>query len=121
MRRKRVCRGCEAESSGAPLQFVCSVGANAAKSSPLRPRPDSSSRVGSKNTKESINGSIPVYLGIVLLTTGSALAANAQIETAYPTDDEIGLVLTQTERAIQQYKPLIDQEEIQMGRAQQTR
>ena len=36
---------------------------------------------------------------------------------AFPTDDEINLVLTQTERAIQQYKPLIDQEEIQMGKS----
>jgi hypothetical protein len=33
-----------------------------------------------------------------------------------PTDDEINLVLTQTERAIQQYKPLIDQEDARMGK-----
>jgi hypothetical protein len=34
---------------------------------------------------------------------------------AVPTDDELNLVLTQTEWAIQQYKPLIDQEEAPMG------
>lgn len=52
---------------------------------------------------------------LVLLTIGFAVAANAQIEKSFPTDDEINLVLTQTERALQQYKPQIDQEEIQMG------
>jgi len=41
--------------------------------------------------------------------------ANAQTEKAFPTQSEINLVLTQTERAIQQYKPLIDQEAAQMG------
>jgi 7-keto-8-aminopelargonate synthetase-like enzyme len=43
--------------------------------------------------------------------------ASAQTEKTFPTDDEINLVLTQTERAIQQYKPLIDQQEIQMGKS----
>lgn len=50
----------------------------------------------------------------VLLTIG--FAANAQTENNFPTDDEITLVLTQTERAIQQYKPLIDQEEAQLDK-----
>jgi hypothetical protein len=53
---------------------------------------------------------------LVLLTISSAIVANAQTEKTFPTDDEINLVLTQTERAIQQYKPLIDQEEIHMGK-----
>lgn len=51
----------------------------------------------------------------VLLTIGFAAAGNAQADKSFPTDDEINLLLTQTERAMQQYKPLIDQEEIQMG------
>ena len=53
---------------------------------------------------------------LFLLTTSFAIAANAQTEKTFPTDDEINLVLTQTERAMQQYKPLIDQEEILMGK-----
>jgi hypothetical protein len=53
---------------------------------------------------------------LVLLTIGFTGVANAQTEKTFPTDDEINLVLTQTERAIQQYKPQIDQEEIQMGK-----
>ena len=45
-----------------------------------------------------------------LLLSSFAVAANAQTEKTFPTEDEINLVLTQTERAIEQYKPLIDQE-----------
>src|SRR5258706_11046189 len=54
---------------------------------------------------------------LALLTISFVVAANAQNEKTFPTDDEINLVLTQTERAVQQYKPLIDQEEIQMGKS----
>jgi hypothetical protein len=54
---------------------------------------------------------------LVFLTIGIAGAATAQTEKTFPTDDEINLVLTQTERAMQQYKPLIDQGEIQMGKS----
>jgi hypothetical protein len=50
------------------------------------------------------------------LTLGFSVLASAQAEKTLPTDDEINLVLTQTERAVQQYKPLIDQEETQMGK-----
>lgn len=53
---------------------------------------------------------------LVLLIISFAVVANAQTEKTFPTDDEINLVLTQTERAIQEYKPLIDQEESQMGK-----
>ncbi len=53
---------------------------------------------------------------LLLVTTGSAVVAGAQTAKTFPTDDEINLVLTQTERAIQQYKPLIDQEELQLGK-----
>jgi hypothetical protein len=54
---------------------------------------------------------------LVLLTISFAVVANAQTEKTFPTDDEINLVLTQTERAMQQYKLLVDQEEIQMGKS----
>jgi hypothetical protein len=43
--------------------------------------------------------------------------ANAQTVKSFPTDDEISLVVTQTERAVQQLKPLIDQEEIRIGKS----
>ena len=53
----------------------------------------------------------------VVLTAGfAAVVANAQTEKTFPTDAEINLVLTQTDRAIQQYKPLIDLEAVQMGK-----
>jgi hypothetical protein len=54
---------------------------------------------------------------LILLAIGFSVTANAQTKKTFPTDDEINLVLTQTERAIQQYKPLIEQEEIQMGKS----
>jgi hypothetical protein len=53
----------------------------------------------------------------LILTFSFAVVANPQTEKTFPTDDEINLVLSQTERAIQQYKPLIDQEEPQMGKS----
>jgi hypothetical protein len=54
---------------------------------------------------------------LVLMTLCFSAVANQQTEKTFPTDDEINLVLTQTERAVQQYKPLIEQEEIQMGKS----
>jgi hypothetical protein len=47
----------------------------------------------------------------------SASVVNAQANKPFPTDDEINLLLTQADRAIQQYKPLIDQEQSQMGKS----
>ena len=38
---------------------------------------------------------------LVLLTISLVVVANAQNEKTFPTDDEINLVLTQTERAVQ--------------------
>lgn len=54
---------------------------------------------------------------LILLTISLVVVANAQTEKSFPTDDEINLVLTQTERAMRQYKPLIDQEETQIGKS----
>ena len=52
----------------------------------------------------------------LVLLASFAVAAHAQTEKTFPTDDEINLLLTQTERALQQYKPLIDQEVTEMGK-----
>jgi len=54
---------------------------------------------------------------LVFVTLGLAVGTDAQVDKPFPTDEEINLVLTQTERAVQQYKPLIDQEEVQMGKS----
>ena len=43
--------------------------------------------------------------------------SRAQDETTFPTDNEIQLLLTQAERGIQQYKPLIDEEESRLGKS----
>lgn len=51
---------------------------------------------------------------LVFLAVSVSVVANAQTEKTFPTNSEIGLVLTQTERAVEQYKPLIDREEAQM-------
>jgi hypothetical protein len=52
---------------------------------------------------------------LVLLLVSFATIGRAQ-ETTFPTNDEIQLVLTQADRAMQQYKPLIDQEELRFGK-----
>ena len=52
-----------------------------------------------------------------VLLTIFAVAANAQTDKTFPTNDEINLMLTQSERAVQQYKPLIDQEATEMGKS----
>jgi hypothetical protein len=54
---------------------------------------------------------------VVILILSLVPMSHAQDETTIPTDDEIRLVLTQTERAMQSYKLLIDQEELQLGSA----
>src|SRR5450631_4433393 len=38
-------------------------------------------------------------------------------DTTFPTDDEVRLLVTQTERALSQYKPLLDEEAVQLGKA----
>jgi hypothetical protein len=57
----------------------------------------------------------PIFLLTIVISFGSAIHAQ-QKETPFPTDDEIQLVLTQADRAMQQYKPLIDEEERQLGK-----
>jgi len=43
---------------------------------------------------------------------GCAASASAQTEKNLPTDDEIKVLLAQTEQALQEYKPLLDQYEV---------
>jgi hypothetical protein len=57
-----------------------------------------------------------LFLLLVFLLSVS-VPLRAQDEKTFPTDTEIQLLLTQADRAIQQYKPLIDQEEIQFGKS----
>ncbi len=54
---------------------------------------------------------------LIMLIWLTAPATLAQTEKTFPSDEEINLLLTQTERAIQQYKPLIDQEATEMGKS----
>jgi len=55
--------------------------------------------------------------GLVLFIVGFAVVVgHAQDKKTFPTKDEINLVLIQADRAVQLYKPLIDLEEVQMGK-----
>jgi hypothetical protein len=62
---------------------------------------------------------IAFYAGcaLVLLAVGFAGVGHAQDKKTFPTKDEINLLLTQAGRAVQLYKPLIDQEEILLGKS----
>jgi hypothetical protein len=51
----------------------------------------------------------------VLTAVGLAVVAQAQPGKLIPEETEITLMITRTEQAIQQYKPLLDQEETQLG------
>src|SRR5579862_7590675 len=53
---------------------------------------------------------------LIMLLIAPAFAQNAQTEKSFPTDEEITLVLDQTDRAVQQYKPILDQEDALMGK-----
>jgi len=55
----------------------------------------------------------------ILLCVLSLCCVNSQAQSRdvnFPTDEEIKLVLTQADRAIQQYKPLLDMEETMYGK-----
>ena len=51
----------------------------------------------------------------VLLFFAACGAAAAQDKTSFPTATEIDLMVTQADRALQQYKPLVDQHERLLG------
>jgi hypothetical protein len=50
-----------------------------------------------------------------LLVFGLAGVVVAKDKKSFPADDESNLLITQTDRAVQQYKSAIDQEQAQMG------
>lgn len=52
----------------------------------------------------------------LVLCAGSSIHAQKR-DTNFPTDDEVRLVLTQAERAVGEYKPLLDMEEKMLGKA----
>lgn len=54
---------------------------------------------------------------VAVLMAISAAAAHAQAERTFPTDEEVGLLLTQTDRALDRYKPLLDEQEAQIGKS----
>jgi hypothetical protein len=54
---------------------------------------------------------------LALFIVGFAVVGRTQDQKTFPTDDEINLLLTQTDRAVQQYKSVIDQEQIEMGKS----
>jgi len=47
---------------------------------------------------------------------GCALHSDAQEKPVFPSDTEIRLLVTQAERAVQQYKLLLDEEAVQLGK-----
>ena len=53
---------------------------------------------------------------LTIVISFGPVVVRAQKETHFPTDDEIQLLLTQADRAMQQYRPLIDEEERQLGK-----
>jgi hypothetical protein len=58
-------------------------------------------------------------LCVLFVLTAFSLPVNGQDKNKdvnFPTDDEIRLVLTQADRAIGQYKPLLDQEATMLGK-----
>lgn len=55
------------------------------------------------------------YLFLFTIAVSFGPVIRAQKQTTFPTNDEIQLLLTQADRAIQQYKPLLDEEERQLG------
>src|SRR5260221_5349230 len=54
---------------------------------------------------------------LVALTLGFAIVTAAQTERAFPTNEEIGLLLTQADRGVEGYKTLLDEQETQIGKS----
>jgi len=59
---------------------------------------------------------ISCALFAALLTSSLAPLSYAQEEAAFPSDTEIQLLVTQSERAVMQYKSLLDDEAAQLGK-----
>jgi hypothetical protein len=63
---------------------------------------------------------VPLLRSVCALTLFMVFAvavSHAQDKKTFPTDDEINLLLIQADRAMQQYKPLIDEEEAAFGKS----
>lgn len=59
------------------------------------------------------------YLCVLLMFLVHSVNANTQShdkDVNFPTDDEIRLLVTQADRAVAQYKPLLDQEQQMLGK-----
>jgi hypothetical protein len=54
---------------------------------------------------------------LVVLILGFTIVADAQVEKAFPTDEEIDLLLAQADRTMQRYKPLLDEQEAEIGKS----
>lgn len=54
---------------------------------------------------------------IAFLICGAVSGVAAQNEKVYPSDEEIRLLMTQTDRALQRYKPLLDEQESEIGKS----
>lgn len=54
---------------------------------------------------------------LCVVTSAHAQKHDKKYDTKFPTGDEIKLVLTQAERAIGEYRPLLDMEEKMLGKA----
>ncbi len=52
---------------------------------------------------------------VLIFTLGFTIVADAQSDKAFPTDEEISLLLAQTDRTLQRYKPLLDEQETEIG------
>jgi hypothetical protein len=53
----------------------------------------------------------------LILIFGFSMVTNAQSEKAFPTDEEIGLLVVQADQTIQRYKPLLDEQETEIGKS----
>jgi hypothetical protein len=53
----------------------------------------------------------------LILIFGIATVTNAQNEKAFPSDEEIGLLVVQADRTIQRYTPLLDEQETEIGKS----
>jgi hypothetical protein len=58
----------------------------------------------------------PAFPVLLVFVLGFAIAGHSQDKKTFPTDDEVNLLLTQADRAVQLYKPLIEQEEVYLGK-----
>src|SRR5258708_12972886 len=54
---------------------------------------------------------------VLIFALGFTMVADAQSDKAFPTDEEISLLLAQTERTLQRYEPLLDEQETEIGKS----